>query len=137
MRLGYILIFLSMAIFSLSGCSGNQVAVTVGLGETFTINVGKSAQITGEEMVITFDEVIGDSRCPQTVNCVWAGVASSRVTIVHQGTTYSLALNQPGLTEQAQDSFINYTLKYSLNPYPKAGEEISPRAYRLTATVTK
>jgi hypothetical protein len=109
----------------------------VGLGETFTINVGNSAQITGEDMVITFNEVIGDSRCPQNVNCVWAGVASSGITIIHQGVTYSLALNQPGLTEQAKQDFINYTLTYNLNPYPRAGEEISLKDYRLTMTVTK
>ncbi|MBN1455808.1 MAG: hypothetical protein JW945_06135 [Methanomicrobia archaeon] len=124
-------------LISVTGCVRNQGDVTVGLGEVFTIGVGQSARITGEDMVITFEEVIGDSRCPQNVVCVWEGVASSHVRITHQGTSYSLVLNQPGLTEQAQEHFINYTLTFSLHPYPRAGEEISPGEYRLTLTVTK
>jgi len=57
------------------------VAITAGLGEVFTIGIGQSAQIAEEDMAITFNEVIGDSRCPQNVNCVWEGIASSHVTI--------------------------------------------------------
>ena len=136
-RLRHLLIFAAIVLISLTGCSKNQVAVTVGLGENFTIGIGKSARITGEDMVITFDEVIGDSRCPQNVTCVWAGVASIRVTIIRQGDNYSIALNQSGATEQSQEGFIDYTLSYSLNPYPIAGKEISPKEYRLTMTVTK
>ena len=135
--LRYILIFAAIALISLNGCSNNQVAVTVGLGEAFTIGVGQSARIAGEDMTVTFNEVIGDSRCPQNVTCVWEGVASSNVTIIYRGVNYSMVLNQPGLTEQAEDTFINYTLIYSLNPYPREGEEISPNEYRLTLTLTE
>ncbi len=137
MKLIPLWVFLAIVLISLSACSGSQTAVTAALGEVFTIGIGQSAEITGEDMQITFNEVIGDSRCPQNVTCIWAGVASSRVTIVHEGINYSIALNQPGLTDQAKDSFINYTLTHSLNPYPRAGEEISSRDYRLTMTVTR
>jgi len=136
-KIWYILIFATITLFSSTGCSSNQVAVTVGLGETFTIDVGQSARIAGEEMTMTFNEVIGDSRCPQNVTCVWEGVASSNITIVYRGVNHSILLNQPGLTEQAEDTFINYNLTYSLNPYPREGEEISPNDYRLTLTLTR
>jgi hypothetical protein len=137
MRLPYLLIFLPIILISLLGCTRNQIDATIGVGEIFTIGVGQSARINGEDMEITFDEVIGDSRCPKNVTCVWAGVASSRVTIIHKGVNYSLALNQPGLTEQAKEIFIDYTLNYSLNPYPIAGKEISHKDYRLTISLTK
>ena len=88
-------------------------------------------------MTITFNEVIGDSRCPQNVTCVWEGVASIKITITYRGENHSTVLNQPGLTEQATDTFIDYTLNYGLNPYPREGEEISPNDYRLTLTLTK
>ena len=132
-----IFLVLAVILVGVGGCFKNQVAVTVGLGENFTIGIGKSARITGEDMVITFDEVIGDSRCPQNVTCVWAGVASMRVTIIRQNVNYSMALNESGLAEQSQADFIDYTLTYSLNPYPIAGKEISSKEYRLTMTVTK
>lgn len=136
-RLLYLLIFATIALISFTACSNNQVAVTVGLDEVFTIGVGQSARIAKEDMTVTFNEVIGDSRCPQNVTCVWEGVASSNVTIVYHGSDYTVVLNNPGLTEQAKENFIDYTITYSLNPYPREGEEISPNDYRLTLTFTK
>jgi len=136
-RLRHSLIFIAMVLVALTGCSGNKVAVTAGLGEIFTIGVGKSAQITGEDMTVTFNGVIGDSRCPQNVTCVWEGVASSNITIVYQDREYTVVLSSPGLTDQARETFIDYTLTYSLNPYPREGEEISPKDYRLTLAITK
>lgn len=136
-RLRYVIICAVVAFVFLAGCDGNQTPITVGLGEVFTIGVGQSAQIASEDMEVTFIEVIGDSRCPQNVNCVWEGVASSHVKITHEGVDYSIVLNQPGLTEQASEVFINYTVTYSLNPYPREGEEIPPKDYLLTLNVTK
>ncbi len=138
-KLQYILLllFAAVVIFPSTGCSNNQVAVAVGLDEVFTIGVGQSARITGEDMKVTFNGVIGDSRCPQNVTCVWEGVASSNITIVYQGKDYTVVLNSPGLTDQAKETFNDYTLTYSLNPYPREGEEISPNDYRLTLTLTK
>jgi len=136
-RLRYVIICAVVVFVFLAGCDGNQMPITVGLGEVFTIGVGQSAQIASEDMEVTFIEVIGDSRCPQNVNCVWEGVASSHVKITHEGVDYSIVLNQPGLTEQASEVFINYTVTYSLNPYPREGEEIPPKDYLLTLNVTK
>ena len=137
MKLKHILVFTAIVFIFLTGCSKNQVAVKVSPGEDFTIGVGQSARITGEDMIVKFVEVIGDSRCPQNVNCVWEGVASSHVTITHKDVSYQIVLNQPGHTEYAEETFIDYTFTYSLNPYPREGEEISPDEYRLTLTITK
>lgn len=136
-RLRYVVIYAVIVFVILAGCDGNQMPITVGLGEVFTIGVGQSARIASEDMEVTFIEVIGDSRCPQNVNCVWEGVASSHVKITHEGVDYSIVLNQPGLTEQASETFINYTVTYSLNPYPREGEEIPEKDYLLTLNVTK
>ena len=51
-RLRYSLILIAMVLIALTGCSGNKVAVMAGLGEVFTIGVGQSAQITGEDMTV-------------------------------------------------------------------------------------
>ena len=135
-KFGYLLVLVTIALIPMAGCSNNQIAVTAGVGEVFTIGINQSAQITGEDMTIKFDEVIGDSRCPQNVTCVWQGVASSRITINYQGTDYSIVLNMPGLTDKAEEIFAHYTLTYNLNPYPREGEQISLKEYRLTLTVT-
>ena len=132
----YLLVLVTIALIPMAGCSNKKITVTAGVGEVFTIGINQSAQITGEDMTIKFDEVIGDSRCPQNVTCVWQGVASSRITINYQGTDYSIVLNMPGLTDKAEETFAHYTLTYNLNPYPREGEKISPKEYRLTLTVT-
>jgi hypothetical protein len=69
-RLGYLLVLILVLLVSVAGCIRNQVDVTVGPGEVFTIGIGQSARITGEDMIIMFEEVIRDSRCPQNVVCV-------------------------------------------------------------------
>ena len=136
-KLRCLLVCIAVVFIALAGCSGNKEAVTVGLGETFTIGVGQTARITGEDMTVNFKGVIGDSRCPQNVTCVWEGVASSKTTIVYQGKEYTIVLNSRGLTVEAKETFINYTFTYSLNPYPREGEEISPKDYRLTLKITR
>ena len=136
-RLRHLLAFAAIVAVSLVGCSGSQIAVTAVVGEVFTIGVGQSARITGEDMVIKFDEVVGDSRCPQGVTCIWEGQASSRVTISYQGADYPMVLTLLGSADETKASFVRYTLTYSLKPYPVQGKKISPKDYRLTLTVTK
>ena len=136
-KLWFLLILLPVLLTAFSGCAGNAAVVKAGIGETFTIGIGQTAQITDEDMVITFNEIIGDSRCPKGVTCIWAGVVSARVTIDYKGDSYPLALNQPGLTSPVTEVFFNYTLTYDISPYPTAGEALSDKDYRLTVTLTK
>ncbi|MDD1654878.1 MAG: hypothetical protein LUO91_04125 [Methanomicrobiales archaeon] len=132
-------ILVSVLVLSIlvTGCTTNPGKLAVGIGETFTLGISQSARIAGEDLVITFEEVTGDSRCPQGVVCVWAGEARSRVSILHEGTRSSLVLIQPGLSGDSQESFGDYTLTHSLQPYPMEGVDIPPDRYRLTLTVTK
>lgn len=136
-RLRYLLLFTAIGLVSFAACFNNQAAFTAGLSEAFTLGAGQSARIAEEDMTVTFNGVTGDSRCPQNVTCVWEGVATSDVTIVYRGRDYAIVLNSPGLTEQATEKFIDYTITYSLNPYPKEGDDISPGDYRLTLTFTR
>ena len=136
-RFWFLLLLVPVILTTLAGCAGNSAAVKVGIGETFTIGIDQTAQITDEEMAITFKEIIGDSRCPKGVTCIWAGMASARVTIVYKNDTYTIALNQPGLTSPVTETFFGFTLTYDIGPYPSAGEEITKKDYRLTVTVTK
>ena len=135
---GRIVPFVVLSVLLLAACSSsNKPSVTVGLGETFTIGVGKTAQITGEDLLVTFDEVIGDSRCAENVTCVWEGVAASKLTIEYQGETYTIVLNQGGGTETASTQFAGYEIVHRLDPYPRAGETIDPKDYRLTMSFAR
>ncbi len=120
-----------------AGCAGQKTTVHVPPGESFTLGIGQSSEITGEDLRITFNEVIGDSRCPKNAVCIWSGVVSFQVTLTYRGTAYPLALKQPGLTDQAEDRFFDYSLTFRIDPYPSAGETVKPQDYQLTMTVSK
>jgi len=132
-----ILMILPVVILLLSGCAGASHQINAGIGEKFTLAIGQNASITGENFQIRFVEVVGDSRCPQGVTCIWAGEATSLIEIFYSGTTYRKALTQPGASDPAQADFQNYIIVFDLQPYPKAGVEIENKDYRLQLEIRK
>src|SRR5262245_35822050 len=53
------------------------------LGTTFNVRFGERATIVSEGLTLKFDQVLGDSRCPVDVVCVWAGEARIVVHATH------------------------------------------------------
>ena len=51
------------------------------LGQPFSLRSGESAVLQRENVRLRFDSVPEDSRCPKTVQCVWAGNARVRLEI--------------------------------------------------------
>ncbi len=132
--------FLAIVVFALllSGCAGGTQEVSAKLGEEFSLQIGQTALLTGENMKISFQEVITDSRCPRNVTCVWAGQVSCLVRINDSGSTYDVVLTQSGLTDQhAKETYKQYKLSFNTTPYPEAGKQIAPNEYKLLLTVSK
>lgn len=126
----HILWILPLIFVLLSGCAG-QTVETANLGGKFILTIGQSAAISGENLEVRFVRVIGDSRRPQGVQCIWAGEASSLIEISYSGSRYQKVLTQPGETEPPQTDFNNYIITFNLQPYPVAGQEIKDKDYRL------
>ncbi len=133
----HLLWVLPLFILILSGCAGQSSELKAGLGEKFTMAIGQSATITGEDLSIRFVEVVADSRCSQGVQCIWAGEASSHIEISYSGVTYQKVLTQPGASEPPQAGFAAYEITFNLTPYPKAGEQIQDKDYRLELQINK
>jgi hypothetical protein len=121
----------------LAGCTGAPERINASLGQEFTLRIGQEARITGEALQISFEDVIGDSRCPLNVTCIWEGRASSLVQLTYDDTTYRLVLNEPGLTDHAVDTFRDYSITFHLMPYPGEAEKISKEDYYLQLTISK
>jgi len=111
--------------------------ITASLGQEFTLPVGKTAVIENIDLSIKFIEVFGDSRCPEGVECVWAGEALCRLLFTYAGSPAEMDLTQPGGDVVARDYFINYRIDFKLEPYPQEGQQIAASDYRLVMTVTK
>jgi hypothetical protein len=99
-----------------------QIAIRIGLGETIDL----------QGTMITFAEVLEDSRCPRTVQCVWAGrarvkviVEDSRGNLVEKefifGQTKPNELKDMLIIEQEE-----YTIEaINVIPYPQeSGEDL-------------
>ena len=89
-------------ISSSPGVSGGSRTI-IPLGESFTLKVGQSGDILGGLRVTLIS--IGDSRCKQGVQCIWAGELSPklRIEMPNQGAA-SEELTLGTLTKREADA---------------------------------
>jgi hypothetical protein len=130
-----------LAAALLVGCSGGTDRVEAGLGEEFSLAIGQNASITGEDLEVTFLDVVEDSRCPRDVVCVWEGRATCSVEFVSPEsggqTGDTVMLTQPGLTDEAAvETYQAYRIAFRVDPYPEAGTPVPRDEYRLLLTIT-
>ncbi len=98
-----------------------------------TIRTTMGQVMTGMNVSITPHAVIDDSRCPQGVQCIWAGTVHTRVTIkTPQGT--SEATLELGKSIEKNGYTITFT---ELSPAPNEGATIPDSSYRFVFTVSK
>ena len=131
----YGLVFLIMSLPVLVGCAGAPAGISAGLGQEFSLPIGQEASITGEDLIISFEDVTEDSRCPLNVTCIWEGRASSLVRFTHDGATSDMLLTEPGLTDRAVAEFADYRVTFNLKPYPGEVADITKDDYYLQLTV--
>lgn len=126
-----------VAAASAAGC--RQQAADVGPLTTFDLRAGEVVTVEAGKLVVTFKQVSGDSRCPDGVQCVWAGDATVHLEAnpgQSNATAADLHTNTQGGPAQAM---INgYTVQLlGLSPYPKNGQQIKPGDYVATLRVTR
>ena len=76
---------------------------TVKLGGEFTLALGQSVDFTQKGVIINFDKVLEDSRCPMNVRCVWEGNARIAVEVMEFGGD-SRAIDVTGSTLELNTS---------------------------------
>jgi uncharacterized protein YodC (DUF2158 family) len=107
------------------------------LGQEFKLKVGEQVLVKEIGLRLTFSRVAEDSRCPQGVNCIWAGNGRIIVKASRGGKMADVQLNT-GLAPK-EGRFEEYEVKLvELNPYPqKEGVPIKRGAYVATLVVSK
>jgi len=94
------------------------------MDEPFTLERGASTVVDG--LVVRFDHITEDSRCPADVDCVWEGRATISLSLIAGDAINSVQLSIPGFVgadsePQAQQSAVanGYTFTLlQLDPYP-------------------
>jgi hypothetical protein len=131
-------VLLVTALIATAACAPESDNKTVSLGDSFSLAVGQTASIDGEDLAIKFIDIIADSRCPSGVECIWQGEVACLVEITHSGTGQQKVLTYPGLTQEPSEfQFGSYQFAFSVEPYPQAGKEIRKSEYRLNLLLTK
>jgi hypothetical protein len=137
-RLFFILGLLTVSfLLPAVGLSCSTDKITASLGQEFTLPVGQTAVISGENLKLKFVEVEGDSRCAKGVECVWAGEAKCRMLITYYESISSVVFTQSGGNDNNQQVFNQYTISFRLEPYPEYGKQIASSDYKLVMTITK
>lgn len=94
------------------------------LVNTITLKEGQNIFLKDQQMNITFINIVEDSRCPEGVNCVWAGAATANIelmsTISRPQTIQLSTMDDPAKSLAKTQSFGGFNLSLvSLTPYPK------------------
>jgi hypothetical protein len=98
---------------------------------TVIARIGQKVSAMG--VSITPHEIVEDSRCPQGVQCVWAGTVKVRSTL-EGGMGVSPVTFEIGFPISTEAEFITLT---QVSPYPTAGTPTNPDTYRFTFEISK
>lgn len=118
-------------VFLLAGClAGCARGLTeVSLNQEFELSTGQSVRVTGPGLVVTFQAVPADSRCPSDAQCVWAGNALVQLRVQGPATDSLLELNTTLEPRSGAAGGVTLELR-SLEPAPRVGESRADRPYR-------
>ena len=101
--------------------------ITLGVGET---------QIVGG-LSITYAAVLGDSRCPIDVVCIWEGNAESQLRLSAPSSEPALPVLNTSPMFATKTTYAGYQVQLLyLEPQPVSTQWPAPEDYKLTILVT-
>jgi hypothetical protein len=129
------------AVLFLLLAAGAVAAQTARVGRGFKLKVGRVVTLDGGSLRLRLARVASDSRCPEDVECVWAGNAEVLVEVGARGWRgkKTLRLNTNASPERAgEGKYGRYTLKLvGLSPRPRSTRKIAAGQYTATLLVSK
>ena len=115
-------------------CTSPVQPTIVQAGTPFTVNAGRVVYLESG-LVITFDVVTADSRCPIDAICVSAGDATVHLLLEQGGTRGDRDLHT-SLLESSTATFLAYSIRLlELQPYPRSSSPTRPADYVATLRV--
>ncbi len=101
-----------------------------------TVSIGDAKRFGDTAVEARFVEVLEDSRCPEGVDCFWAGNARIRIEVNrYHKTILCFELDTNGPTPFVNFDRFRITLK-ALDPYPKADKPADRSAYNATLVIS-
>lgn len=134
-----LLVFFAVLILACSSPSPTDPSISAPAQDaTIVVGFGTSNQVSSD-LRVSFAQLLGDSRCPASVVCVWQGNAAIRLDITTGGRTQSATLNTAGGTAYPHEATVaGYTFTLvELAPHPQTPDPIPAQQYRATIRVTR
>ncbi|MFO1467805.1 MAG: hypothetical protein U1F35_15405 [Steroidobacteraceae bacterium] len=99
---------------------------------------GQSITAGSGYLLVGFDAVLADSRCPKGDTCIWAGDATVRIWVQKPGgPRQQLELHTATAKRRWAATGDGYVLLQVLEPYPIAGQRLDPDGYIATLLLTR
>ncbi len=150
-------IIFSLGMLALAGCDAQKKVKTDSKASEMTNSTTSDTQKNGiiylsegenkflkeYQMNITFKGISEDSRCPEGVNCIWAGVALAQVEVMGTSTRPQLlnlaSMDFPNRNFKKSADFNGYTITLQeVTPYPKAeGATALNGKYKIGVSIKK
>lgn len=134
----YLMLMFAVLLALFAACAEGTAApvpVEAEVQTPFVLLAGQTAELEAASLTIQFDEVLNDSRCPATAECITAG--SVRVQVSVNGQTHTLTLGD--LRDGDQTSVqVSGGLRLELlavNPYPGSQEDTPDAAETVELVV--
>ena len=126
-------LFLSLILALVFGSALTAEAQTT---QQISVRVNKQKKVSRSKLMIKFVSV-EDSRCPQDVECIWAGNAKVTIKVTNRkGVSKTFELNTN--LEPKAVTFDGYEIKLrDVTPYPRSNIRIDKNGYTATFSVRK
>ncbi|HVG58425.1 MAG TPA: hypothetical protein VNA24_07700 [Hyalangium sp.] len=112
-----------------------ESTIQASLNVPFDLAYGRKVSLPDISLQVTFAELLGDSRCPQDVACVWEGLAAVRLTVTAGGESTSVDLD----TRQNSTVVVRgYKIHLEdVSPYPTSTRpQINPTGYSVRLKIS-
>jgi hypothetical protein len=108
------------------------------LASAFNLRKSETALIKGTKLRLSFSEV-NDSRCPQGVTCVWAGLATVTLDVkLGSSKSQRITLTTRSITTHDSKEVGSYKIALmAVNPYPERDKPTKPEDYVVTLLVSR
>jgi hypothetical protein len=122
---------LSALLSPLALVSCASAALTVAPETAFTLRVGQLATLSETHISLRVDSVVGDSRCPIDVQCVWAGNAAVWLSM-RADAEPGAPLSVNTTVDPRAASFRGRTITLmGLEPSARQGQRLTQDQYRV------
>jgi len=104
-------------------------------GDTLQFSYGQTIILLPDNMEVRFDSVTQDSRCPTSVDCVWAGIAEVKLWFRQNQVEETGFLNTAN--EPPSITVFGKTVRLiDVTPYPQSPDVMIPQAdYKIRIVV--